>query len=139
MPWRAKRYMGGEKTGMAFTLINSDCFEWMSRQQENSITAIVTDPPYGVREYTETEIAKQRSGKGGLWRIPPAFDGHVRQAVPRFSVINDGPQERENVYKFFCTLGTECPAFVSARRTCLYRINTVAVRYLGKGNAGCRI
>ncbi len=92
---------------MNYTLINSDCFEWMSTQEENSITAIVTDPPYGVREYTEAEIAKQRSGKGGIWRVPPSFDGHVRQAVPRFSVINDNPQERENVYNFFFLWGKE--------------------------------
>lgn len=90
---------------MEYTLINSNCFEWMSRQEENSITAIVTDPPYGVKEYTETEIAKQRLGKGGIWRIPPSFDGHVRRAVPRFSVINDDPKERENVYNFFFSWG----------------------------------
>lgn len=92
---------------MQFTLVNSDCFEWMGQQKENSITAIVTDPPYGVREYTEEELAKQRSGKGGIWRIPPSFDGHVRQAVPRFSVINDDPQERENVYNFFYLWGKD--------------------------------
>ena len=35
----------------------------MAKQKENSITAIVTDPPYGVKEYTEIEIEKQRQGK----------------------------------------------------------------------------
>ncbi len=78
---------------------------WMNEQDENSITAIVTDPPYGVKEYTEDEIAKQRQGKGGIWRIPPSFDGHTRQALPRFSVINDDPKERENVYEFFYSWG----------------------------------
>lgn len=86
---------------MLYTLINDNCFDWMASREENSITAIVTDPPYGVKEYTEEEIAKQRSGKGGIWRIPPSFDGHQRQALPRFSVINDDPNERENVYIFF--------------------------------------
>ena len=86
---------------MAYQMINEDCFEWMKTQPENSITSIVTDPPYGVKEYTECEIEKQRNGKGGIWRIPPSFDGHIRQAVPRFSVINDDPKERENVYSFF--------------------------------------
>lgn len=86
---------------MAYSLIHADCLEWMRNQDDNSITAIVTDPPYGVKEYTEEEIEKQRCGKGGIWRLPPSFDGHVRQALPRFSVINDDPKERENVYTFF--------------------------------------
>ena len=90
---------------MAYKLINSDCFDWMREQAENSITAIVTDPPYGVREYTDVELDKQRQGTGGIWRIPPSFDGCVRQAVPRFSVINDDPKERENVYHFFYSWG----------------------------------
>ena len=90
---------------MPYQLINSDCLVWMNEQEENSITAIVTDPPYGVREYTEEEIAKQRQGKGGIWRIPPSFDGHTRQALPRFSVINDDPKERKNVYAFFYRWG----------------------------------
>lgn len=86
---------------MAYTLINADCFSWLAEREENSITAIVTDPPYGVKEYTEIEIEKQRAGKGGIWRIPPAFDGHKRKSLPRFSVINDDPKERRNVYEFF--------------------------------------
>lgn len=86
---------------MPYRVIHADCFEWMKQRAENSITAIVTDPPYGVKEYSEQEIEKQRIGKGGIWRIPPSFDGHTRQAVPRFSVINDDPKERDNVYAFF--------------------------------------
>ena len=86
---------------MSYNLIHADCLEWMCTQEENSITAIVTDPPYGVKEYTEGEIEKQRCGRGGIWRIPPSFDGHTRQSLPRFSVINDDPKERENVYRFF--------------------------------------
>jgi len=86
---------------MSYTVIHADCFEWMTYQDEHSITAIVTDPPYGVKEYTEQEMEKQRHGKGGIWRIPPSFDGHARNPLPRFSVINDNPDERKNVYDFF--------------------------------------
>ncbi len=32
-------------------VINADCFEWMKLIPESSIHAIVTDPPYGVKEY----------------------------------------------------------------------------------------
>lgn len=86
---------------MLYELVNADCITWMERREENSITAIVTDPPYGVKEYSDGEIKKKRDGKGGIWRIPPSFDGHLRKAVPRFSVINDDPRERKNVYMFF--------------------------------------
>lgn len=84
-----------------YQILHTDCFEWMTKHEPSSITAIVTDPPYGVKEYSEEEITKQRVGKGGVWRLPPAFDGHVRAAVPRFSVINDDPRERQNVSDFF--------------------------------------
>ena len=86
---------------MLYKYINADCFEWMNEYTLNSITAIVTDPPYGVKEYTNNEIIKKRNGHGGVWRIPPSFDGHIRQPLPRFSVINDNAIERDNVYIFF--------------------------------------
>ena len=91
-----------KEDGMSFDLIHADCFQWMPTQPEESITAIVTDPPYGVREYTAEELEKQRSQPGGdIWRLPPTFDGHARKPMPRFTVINDDPKERENVYQFF--------------------------------------
>ena len=86
---------------MAYSIIHADCFAWMAEQGEHSVTAIVTDPPYGVKEYTETEMNKQRKGTGGVWRIPPSFDGHERSPLPRFSIINDNPCERQKVYDFF--------------------------------------
>ena len=86
---------------MSFEIYNEDCFDWMNNRQGNSVTAIVTDPPYGVKEYSEIEVKKMREGKGGIWRIPPSFDGHTRMALPRFSVINDDPKERENLYNYF--------------------------------------
>lgn len=30
------------------TIVNADCIEWLRSQPENSIDAIVTDPPYGI-------------------------------------------------------------------------------------------
>ena len=32
-------------------IIHADCFEWMEHLPEESLHAIVTDPPYGVKEY----------------------------------------------------------------------------------------
>ncbi|MCI0360329.1 MAG: site-specific DNA-methyltransferase [Planctomycetaceae bacterium] len=65
----------------------ADCLEWFASQPPCSLHAVVTDPPYGLVEYTPTEQAKLRSGKGGIWRIPPSFDGHQRAPLPRFTVL----------------------------------------------------
>ena len=73
----------------SYAIHNDDAFAWLSRRDENSIRAIVTDPPYGVKEYTEGEKAKLRAGRGGVWRIPPSFDGAKRIPVPRFTVLDE--------------------------------------------------
>lgn len=70
------------------TVINADCFDWLNKQPNNSIHAIVTDPPYGLVEYTPEELKKLRKGKGGTWRIPPSFDGSKRSPLPRFTTLN---------------------------------------------------
>jgi site-specific DNA-methyltransferase (adenine-specific) len=70
-------------------LYTSDCMSWLATQPTNSIHAVVTDPPYGIREYSAQEQGKLRSGRGGMWRIPPSFDGHVRSPLPRFTVLDD--------------------------------------------------
>lgn len=67
----------------------SDCFSWMAERAANSIQAIVTDPPYGILEFTEQEKDKLRNGKGGIWRIPPSFDGSKRSPLPRFTVLKE--------------------------------------------------
>lgn len=71
------------------TLHHADCFDWLEQQPANSIHAVITDPPYGLHEYTDEQQAKLREGRGGVWRIPPSFDGHVRSPVPRFTTLND--------------------------------------------------
>jgi site-specific DNA-methyltransferase (adenine-specific) len=69
------------------TLIQDDCFTWLERQPPNSVHAVVTDPPYGLVEYSDLEQKKLREGKGGVWRIPPSFDGSLRSPLPRFTVL----------------------------------------------------
>ncbi|WP_298820952.1 DNA methyltransferase [Chloroflexus sp.] len=76
-----------------------DCFSWMRVAPAESIHAIVTDPPYGVKEYDSEQLAKRSRQKGGIWRIPPSFDGHTRSPVPRFTALT--PKERERIYDFF--------------------------------------
>jgi len=69
------------------TLIQDDCLAWLERQATNSVHAVVTDPPYGLVEYSEIEQKKLRAGRGGVWRIPPSFDGSKRSPLPRFTVL----------------------------------------------------
>jgi site-specific DNA-methyltransferase (adenine-specific) len=80
-------------------ILHADCFEWMGRIPENSVHGIVTDPPYGVREYEFDQLEKRANGNGGIWRIPPSFDGSVRQPLPRFTALN--PKERKQLARFF--------------------------------------
>jgi site-specific DNA-methyltransferase (adenine-specific) len=84
-------------------LYNADCFEWLGSQESNSIHAVVTDPPYGLVEYTPKETEKLRAGRGGVWRIPPAFDGHQRSPLPRFTTLGDN--DRLALHAFFVRFG----------------------------------
>ena len=65
----------------------ADAFVWMDSCEARSVQAIVTDPPYGLKEYTDIEQRKLRNRRGGVWRIPPSFDGCKRNPVPRFTVL----------------------------------------------------
>jgi site-specific DNA-methyltransferase (adenine-specific) len=80
-------------------LLQVDCLEWMAARDPNSIHAIVTDPPYGLKEYTSPEKEKLRRGRGGVWRIPPSFDGCERSPLPRFTVLSE--KERNDLRGFF--------------------------------------
>jgi len=84
-------------------ILHADCFEWLGRLPENTLHAIVTDPPYGVKEYDFDQLEKKDNGNGGIWRIPPSFDGHVRSPLPRFTALDK--KERESVDHFFFEWG----------------------------------
>lgn len=81
------------------TLYHADCFDWIEQQPDQSVHAVVTDPPYGLHEYSPEQQAKLRVRKGGVWRIPPAFDGHTRSPLPRFTTLT--PEQLEEVRQFF--------------------------------------
>lgn len=83
-------------------LYHADCFAWLAECKPSSIHSVVTDPPYGLVEYTEKEQAKLRKGRGGVWRIPPSFDGHKRAPLPRFTVLDaDDLKELHAFFKRF--------------------------------------
>jgi site-specific DNA-methyltransferase (adenine-specific) len=89
---------------LAFTfgqakLFEADCVEWLRRQKPHSFQAVVTDPPYGLVEYTPKEQRKLRKGRGGVWRIPPSFDGHMRSPLPRFTILSS--KDLEALETFF--------------------------------------
>jgi len=84
-------------------IINADCFEVLNSFNDNSIHAIVTDPPYGVKEYEFDEINKKDNGNGGVWRIPPSFDGNVRSPLPRFTALTKN--EKDKLFEFFREFG----------------------------------
>ncbi|MEM9488795.1 MAG: site-specific DNA-methyltransferase, partial [Myxococcota bacterium] len=81
------------------TLVLADCFDWLGQQPDDSIHAIVTDPPYGLKEYDSDQLAKRAQGHGGIWRIPPSFDGARRAPLPRFTALNQ--RERSRLFEFF--------------------------------------
>lgn len=85
------------------TLYQADCFDWMTRRKANSIHAVITDPPYGLVEYTDSEQRKLRNGSGGVWRQPPAFDGHQRSPLPRFTTL--GEADLEHIRGYFTRFG----------------------------------
>lgn len=82
-----------------------DCMDWLANADENSIHACVTDPPYGLVEYTPAQQAKLRAGRGGVWRIPPSFDGHQRAPLPRFTTLTDA--DLQQLQRFFMEWGEQ--------------------------------
>ena len=79
-------------------MFHSDCFDWIARQEPNTIHAVVTDPPYGLHEYTPEQQSKLRNGKGGVWRIPPSYDGHTRSPLPRFTTLTSEQLEELQIF-----------------------------------------
>src|SRR6266576_4696418 len=79
---------------------NVDAFEWLKTAPMNSIEAVVTDPPYGLVEYSDKELAKLKNGKGGIWRLPPSFDGSKRMPLPRFTVLTESDQKSLRDFSF---------------------------------------
>ena len=80
-------------------LFHDDCFDWLRDCEDSSVSAVVTDPPYGLHEYTPEQQDKLRRRSGGVWRIPPSFDGNVRSPLPRFTTLSE--KQLEELRRFF--------------------------------------
>jgi site-specific DNA-methyltransferase (adenine-specific) len=85
---------------MAFIIHHADCFEWLAEQPSDSIHAVITDPPYGIKEYTRKELDKLKAGRGGVWRIPPSIGGSKRAPLPRFTVLSEEDVRALSVFFF---------------------------------------
>ncbi|MGO8869322.1 MAG: DNA-methyltransferase [Alphaproteobacteria bacterium] len=100
--WNLVRQIG-EGTAVepciGIALVPADALAWMTRLPDDCLHGIVTDPPYGLIEYQGKDHTKLRQGRGGVWRIPPAFDGVERSPLPRFTVLSE--QDRKQLDDFF--------------------------------------
>ena len=88
------------RTSRLYELQHVDAFEWLASARMNSIEAVVTDPPYGLVEYSDKELTKLKNGRGGVWRLPPAFDGSKRMPLPRFTTLKEADQKSLRDFSF---------------------------------------
>jgi len=88
------------RTSRLYELHHVDAFEWLASARMNSIEAVVTDPPYGLVEYSDKELTKLKNGRGGVWRLPPAFDGSKRMPLPRFTTLKETDQKSLREFSF---------------------------------------
>ncbi len=96
---KRRESLASDSTESLYNIHLMDAFDWLKAAEHNSIHAVVTDPPFGVLEYTPEQLAKRRKGNGGVWRLPPAFDGAMRQPVPRFTALSE--VDRNAMRNFF--------------------------------------
>lgn len=118
---------------MKYELYNDDCMAWLERQPIDSFQAICTDPPYGLVEFSASEVKKMRQGRGGVWRIPPKLNGHQRAPLPRFSVLSK--KQREAIEDFFVAWGSECLRVLVPGSHVLVASNSTIAHYVQMGMA----
>ncbi len=88
-----------------YQMVLTDAFDWLTCRADQTIHAVVTDPPYALVEYSPEQLEKRRNGNGGVWRIPPAFDGCRRSPLPRFTVLSEA--HKGCMREFFARLAQE--------------------------------
>jgi len=79
----------------------------------------VTDPPYGLVEFSDRERDILKCGQsGGVWRIPPAFDGNKRNPLPRFTILGDA--EKSALQRYMTDWGAALmPVLVPGAHVCV--------------------
>jgi len=97
--WDNAREIGNgprQHLSASITYILDDALRFLALLPPASLSAIVTDPPYGL-EYEDKDHQKLKNGRGGVWRIPPSFDGANRKPLPRFTVLS-----HDDLHKLRC-------------------------------------
>jgi len=61
----AKRKLG------SYQIVRTEAFEWLRQAKRSSVHAVVTDPPYGLIEYSDPELQKMKNGHGGICAFLP--------------------------------------------------------------------
>jgi len=103
---------------MSYEIFQADCFDWLRERQPNSVQAVLTDPPYGLIEFSHKELTKLRSGKGGVWRLPPTIGGNRRDPLPRFTVLSE--KEKQNLREYMRDFGLALmPALTPGAHLCV--------------------
>jgi site-specific DNA-methyltransferase (adenine-specific) len=104
---------------MTHQIFRADCFAWLATQQADSIHGVLTDPPYGLIEFSHKELIKLRNGnRGGVWRIPPSIGGVKRDPLPRFTVLSE--QEKQNLREYMRDWGQALmPVLVPGAHVCV--------------------
>lgn len=87
--------------GKRAKLVRGDAFEVLALP-EAEVAGIVTDPPFGFREF-DVDLERVDGISGGVWRHPQELDGIRRRPVPRFTVVT--PDELEEIEAKFDELG----------------------------------
>ena len=89
------------------TLYTADCMSWLGPQSEKEQhTCSCGDPPYGPCTNTlPKEQTKLRAGKGGVWQIPPSFDG---LALPASALYRFDRRRRAALRRCFSRHGQGC-------------------------------
>ena len=106
-----------------------DAFNWLGDRAPDSIHAVVTDPPYGVVEYSTEQQTKLRTGSGGVWRQPPTLNGIKRAPLPRFTTLT--PVELVALEEFFHTLATHLRRVLTPGGHALVAANPLVSHLIG--------
>jgi len=105
--WGQVRHFGHQERAHlseGTTYVFGDAITWLMDLPPCSIHAVVADPPYGLLEYDQKNQQKLRAGRGGVWRIPPSFDGARRKPLPRFTVLSR--DEISALHDFFSSVAS---------------------------------
>ena len=117
----------------AYELHFGDALDWLRRAGPQSVHAVVTDPPFGLVEYSPEHLEKRRNGNGGIWRVPRSHDGNRREPAPRFTVLTQKQHMQIQVFfeeislQLFRVMVPGGHAFVASNALISYRVDSAFV------------